>query len=68
MPGMVFSIDPQMWVPEVDTYIRVEDTVLVTPDGVEVMTSAAPLELDDVEALMGEPGLLQVVQAARRDW
>jgi Xaa-Pro aminopeptidase len=68
LPGMVFSIDPQMWVPEVDTYIRVEDTVLVTTDGVEVMTAAAPLELDDVEALMREPGQLQVVQAARRNW
>lgn len=68
VPGTVFSIDPQMWVPEMDTYIRVEDTVLVTADGVEVMTAAAPLELDDVEALMKEPGLLQVVQAARRDW
>jgi Xaa-Pro aminopeptidase len=67
VPGTVFSIDPQMWVPEKDTYIRVEDTVLVTADGVEVMTSAAPLELDDVEALMREPGLLQVVQAARMD-
>jgi Xaa-Pro aminopeptidase len=68
VPGMVFSIDPQMWVPEVDTYIRVEDTVLVTADGAEVMTAAAPLELDDVEAVMAEPGLLELVQAARSAW
>jgi Xaa-Pro aminopeptidase len=70
VPGLVFSIDPQMWVPEVDMYVRVEDTVLVTADGVEVMTSAAPLALDDVEALMAEPepGLVQLVQAARGDW
>lgn len=68
VPGTVFSIDPQMWVPERDTYVRVEDTVLVTADGVEVLTSAAPLELDDVEALMAEPGLLEIVGAARREW
>jgi hypothetical protein len=30
----------------------VEDTVVVTKDGIENLTSGAPLELEDVEALM----------------
>jgi len=47
--GVVFSVDPQMWVPEEKLYIRVEDTIAVTDSGVEVLTSGAPLELDDVE-------------------
>lgn len=51
-PGAVFAVDPQMWVPEERLYIRVEDTVAVTADGIENLTRAAPLELDDVEALM----------------
>jgi Xaa-Pro aminopeptidase len=51
-PGTVFAVDPQMWVPEERLYIRVEDTVAVTDSGVENLTSAAPLELDDCEALM----------------
>ncbi|MCX7683359.1 MAG: aminopeptidase P N-terminal domain-containing protein [Anaerolineae bacterium] len=51
-PGTVFSVDPQMWIPEERLYIRVEDTVAVTEDGIENLTAAAPLELDDVEALM----------------
>jgi Xaa-Pro aminopeptidase len=54
VPGTVFSVDPQMWIPEERLYIRVEDTVVVTDDGIENLTSAAPLELDDVEALMRE--------------
>ena len=51
-PGVVFSVDPQMRVPEERLYIRVEDTVVVTEDGIENFTSLAPLELDDVEAMM----------------
>lgn len=57
-PGLVFSVDPMMWVPEERLYVRVEDTVAVTTDGIEVLTGAAPLELADVEALMLEEGLL----------
>jgi Xaa-Pro aminopeptidase len=52
-PGLVFALDPQLWVPDESLYIRVEDTVLVTDDGIEVLTSDAPLELDDVEAIVG---------------
>ncbi|HEX5322826.1 MAG TPA: aminopeptidase P N-terminal domain-containing protein [Capsulimonadaceae bacterium] len=58
-PGLVISVDPQMWVPEEKLYIRVEDTITVTKGGIEILTSDAPLELDDVEATMKEPGLLQ---------
>ncbi|MBW3623474.1 MAG: aminopeptidase P N-terminal domain-containing protein [Armatimonadetes bacterium] len=57
-PGLVFSVDPQMWVPEERLYIRVEDTGAVTEGGFEVFTSMAPLELDEVESLMGEDGVL----------
>ncbi|HZT41699.1 MAG TPA: aminopeptidase P N-terminal domain-containing protein [Chthonomonadaceae bacterium] len=58
-PGLVISIDPSLWVPEERLYIRVEDTVAVTEEGVEVLTALAPLDLDDVEAVMREDGLLQ---------
>lgn len=61
--GMVFSVDPMMWVHEKEMYVRVEDTVLVTSDGVEVLTAGAPLEPDEVEATMKETGLLELAGA-----
>jgi len=58
-PGMVFTVDPQMWVPEEKTYVRCEDTVAVTADGMENFSDFVPLELDDVEAEMRKGGMLQ---------
>lgn len=63
VPGLVISIDPQMWVPEEHLYVRVEDTVVVTGEGIENLTGFVPRELDDVERLMREPGVLQAAQA-----
>jgi len=57
VPGTVFSVDPQMWIPEERLYVRVEDTVVVTEDGIENLTSTAPLELDNVEALNHDKGM-----------
>lgn len=52
--GLVFALDPQLWVPEEELYVRVEDTVVITTSGVESLTSLAPHELDEVEALVGK--------------
>jgi Xaa-Pro aminopeptidase len=58
-PGDVFSIDPMLWVPEENLYVRMEDVVVVTEDGVENFTDFLPSELDDIEKLMKEEGVLQ---------
>ncbi len=58
-PGHVFSVDPQLWVPEESLYIRYEDTVVVTETGVENFTAFLPSELADLEALTREKGLVQ---------
>jgi Xaa-Pro aminopeptidase len=58
-PGMVFAIDPQMFIPEENLYIRIEDTIAITDNGHENFTGEAPIELDDVERLMREPGIVQ---------
>ena len=48
-----------MWIPEEKLYIRVEDTLLITEGGFENLTEDAPLELDDVEAIVGTGGMVQ---------
>lgn len=53
-PGLVFSVDPQLWVPEERLYVRVEDTVAVTADGVENLTGFVPREPEALERLLAE--------------
>lgn len=63
-PGLVFSVDPQLRVPEEDLYYRYEDTVVVTEDGVENFTDFLPMELADIEALVRQQGIVQLVPQA----
>jgi Xaa-Pro aminopeptidase len=52
-PGTVLTIDPMLWVPDERQYVRCEDTVVITEEGIENLTASAPLELDLVEATVG---------------
>lgn len=58
-PGMVFTIEPALTVPEDETYIRLEDMLLVTDSGVEVMSPQAPEDPDAIEKVMQEKGILK---------
>ncbi|MGV3515557.1 aminopeptidase P N-terminal domain-containing protein [Luteitalea sp.] len=63
--GQVFSIDPQLWVPEETLYIRYEDVIAITPDGYENFTEFLPTSLDELERLVGKGGIgLQLQPAA----
>ena len=50
--GMVLTMEPIIDLPEQKLHIRVEDTVLVTPTGVEVLSAGVPKEVDEVLALI----------------
>ena len=57
--GMVFTIDPMIWIPEERLYIRIEDVALVTADGVENLSGFVPSSMADVQRTIAEPGLVQ---------
>ncbi len=58
-PGHVFSVDPQLRVPEENLYIRYEDVVAVTANGVENFTDFLPSELGDIERMVRGDGIIQ---------
>jgi Xaa-Pro aminopeptidase len=64
VPGMVFTIEPGLYF-GLDSKaparfkgigVRIEDDILVTQNGCKVLTSAAPKEIEEVEALCSEAG------------
>jgi Xaa-Pro aminopeptidase len=57
--GMVFTIDPMIWISEERLYIRIEDVALVTEDGVENLSAFVPSSITAVEKTIKEKGLTE---------
>jgi Xaa-Pro aminopeptidase len=51
-PGMVFTVEPGIYISEEALGIRIEDDVVVTPEGCEVLSGSAPKTIEDIENLM----------------
>lgn len=61
--GMVFTVEPGLYIPANDKSapaeyrgigIRIEDNILVTEKGCEVMTAGVPKEVSEIEAAVGK--------------
>lgn len=68
-PGMVFTVEPGIYIAEgtegvpeeyFNIGVRIEDDVLVTETGFEVLTAMTPKEVKDVEATMKESVMIAV--------
>jgi len=55
VPGMVFTDEPGIYIPNEALGIRIEDDVLVTPAGHEVLSAGAPKTVAEVERMMQRP-------------
>jgi Xaa-Pro aminopeptidase len=58
-PGMVFTIEPALRVPEEQINIRNEDLIVITAQGAEILSDFLPMDIEGIERLMKEEGLLQ---------
>lgn len=58
-PGMVFTIEPGIYIPEENIGVRIEDDVLVTADGAKLLSARLPRDPAEIERIMAEARLRQ---------
>lgn len=51
-PGMVFTMEPGVYLPEIGLGIRIEDDVLVTEDGCRLLSGEIPKTVEEIESYM----------------
>jgi Xaa-Pro aminopeptidase len=56
-PGMIITIEPGIYVREEKIGVRIEDDVLVTDTGYEILSMNAPKQIPEIEKLMKEEGM-----------
>src|SRR5437762_863173 len=50
--GMVITVEPGIYIPEEKIGVRIEDMILITKDGYELLTRRLPRNADEIEAMM----------------
>jgi Xaa-Pro aminopeptidase len=53
-PGMVITVEPGIYIPDEKIGVRIEDDVLVTKDGHQLLTARLPRTVDEVEKVMAD--------------
>ena len=51
-PDMMFTLEPGLYFEELGIGIRIEDTILITEDGCDVLTAGIPKTVEEIEAFM----------------
>lgn len=55
-PDMMFTLEPGLYFEELGIGIRIEDTILITEDGCDVLTAGIPKTVEEIEAFMASEG------------
>ncbi len=53
-PGMVFTVEPKIYIPDRNIAIMIEDMILVTETGHENLSASTPKRAADIERIMAE--------------
>ncbi|MBI4543357.1 MAG: aminopeptidase P N-terminal domain-containing protein [Gemmatimonadetes bacterium] len=64
-PGMVLTVEPGIYLPAESLGVRIEDDVLVTATGYELLSSGAPRAAQEIERLMQQPAEASVRRGQR---
>lgn len=51
-PGMVITVEPGIYLPEEKIGVRIEDDILITPEGNEILSRRLPRSPDEIESIM----------------
>ena len=53
-PGMIFTIEPAMQIPDEHLGLRLEDMILITDTGYENLSAFVPIEVAEIEKAMAD--------------
>jgi Xaa-Pro aminopeptidase len=53
-PGMVITMEPGVYIPEENLGVRIEDDVLITPNGYKLLSERLPRDPDQIEKIMAD--------------
>ncbi len=59
VPGVVFNLEPIIEDTTKKIHFRLEDTIVITEDGAEVLTGLTPVDPKEIEAMIARPGIFE---------
>ena len=66
-PGMVFTIEPGIYIPDENLGVRIEDDALVTETGIKLLSEKLPRNPDEIEKIMAEAAKKRASEGKKGD-